>query len=66
MTVPGIRNFGKVDEYLYRGAQPKPEGIEDLKKLGIVTIVDLRWREARVGKERAHAESFGSKSYSKN
>ena len=34
MTVRGIKDFGKVDEYLYRGAQPKPKGIEELKKLG--------------------------------
>jgi len=60
MTVPGIKNFAKVDEYLYRGAQPKPEGIEDLKKLGIVTIVDLRGeRRGLMEKERAHAESLG-------
>jgi protein tyrosine phosphatase (PTP) superfamily phosphohydrolase (DUF442 family) len=60
MPVRGIKDFGKVDEYLYRGAQPKPEGIEQLKKLGIDTIVDLRGeRHALMEKERAHAESLG-------
>jgi protein-tyrosine phosphatase len=59
MTVPGIKDFGKVDEYLYRGAQPKPEGIEELKKLGIDTIVDLRGeRHGLMERERAHAESL--------
>jgi hypothetical protein len=42
MAVFGIKDFGEVNEYLYRGAQPKEEGIEELKKLGIDTIVDLR------------------------
>jgi tyrosine-protein phosphatase SIW14 len=38
----GIVNFGKVDERLYRGAQPDADGIRNLKKLGIKTIVNLR------------------------
>jgi protein tyrosine/serine phosphatase len=60
MTVRGIKDFGKVDEYLYRGAQPKPEGIGELKKLGIDSIVDLRGeRHGLMEKERAHAESLG-------
>ena len=60
MTVRGIKDFGKVDEYLYRGAQPKPEGIEELKKMGVDTIVDLRGeRHGLMEKERAHAESLG-------
>ena len=60
MAVSGIKNFGKVNEYLYRGSQPKEEGIEELKKLGIDTIVDLRGeRQGLMEKERAHAESLG-------
>ena len=60
MSVTGIKDFAKVDEYLYRGGQPKPEGIEELKKLGIDTIVDLRGeKHALMEKERAHAESLG-------
>jgi hypothetical protein len=60
MTVPGIKDFGKMNDYLYRGAQPKPEGIDELKKLGIDTIVDLRGeRHGLMEKERAHAESLG-------
>jgi len=54
MVVPGIKDFGKVNEYLYRGAQPKPQGIEELKKLGIDTIVHLRGeRRGLMEKERA-------------
>jgi protein tyrosine/serine phosphatase len=38
----GIKNFGKVNDKYYRGAQPTPEDVEKLKSLGIKTIVDLR------------------------
>ncbi len=38
----GIVNFGKVNDHLYRGAQPDALGIRDLKKLGIKTIINLR------------------------
>ena len=46
----GILNFGKVDEHLYRGAQPDAAGIQNLKKLGVKLIVNLRmpgddWKE---------------------
>lgn len=38
----GLSNLYKVSDDLYRGAQPKPTGVEELKKLGIKTIVNLR------------------------
>lgn len=38
----GIGNFGKVNENLYRGAQPDADGLANLKKLGIKTIINLR------------------------
>jgi protein tyrosine phosphatase (PTP) superfamily phosphohydrolase (DUF442 family) len=60
MSVPGISDFGKVNDYLYRGAQPKPEGIGQLKKFGIDTIIDLRGeRHGLVNRERRQAESLG-------
>ena len=37
-----IKNFGKVNEHLYRGSQPTQEQFAQLKKLGIKTIIDLR------------------------
>jgi hypothetical protein len=40
--VPGICDFGKVNDFLYRGAQPKAEGVDQLKKFDIDTVVDLR------------------------
>ena len=38
----GVTNFQKVDEHVYRGAQPTEQGFKSLAKLGIKTIVDLR------------------------
>jgi protein tyrosine phosphatase (PTP) superfamily phosphohydrolase (DUF442 family) len=37
-----VENFGKVNDNYYRGSQPDAEGLAQLKRLGIKTIVDLR------------------------
>jgi len=41
-TVEGVGNFQKVDDHVYRGAQPTPEGFSNLQKLGIKVVIDLR------------------------
>lgn len=38
----GVSNFGKVEDFYYRGAQPKDEDYGRLAALGIKTIIDLR------------------------
>jgi protein tyrosine/serine phosphatase len=38
----GVPNLHRISERLYRGAQPTAEGMEELKKLGIKTIISLR------------------------
>jgi protein tyrosine/serine phosphatase len=38
----GILNFGRIDDHLYRGAQPDAAGIARLKQLGVTTIINLR------------------------
>ncbi len=38
----GIRNFGKINDSLYRGAQPDAVGIRNLARLGIRSIINLR------------------------
>src|SRR6202790_1952872 len=40
--VQGIHNFYKVDDHVYRGAQPTDEGFQDLGKIGVKTVIDLR------------------------
>jgi protein tyrosine phosphatase (PTP) superfamily phosphohydrolase (DUF442 family) len=39
---PGLPNLHKVDDGLYRGAQPTEAGFQQLKSLGIKTVVNLR------------------------
>jgi protein tyrosine phosphatase (PTP) superfamily phosphohydrolase (DUF442 family) len=57
---PSIPNAGKISGQLYRGAQPRPGGLEELKKLGITTIVDLRGEDASLrNREKQEAESLG-------
>ena len=60
LRLPGLPNGGRVNDYLYRGAQPHPAGIQELKKLGITTIVDLRGENpTQRDSERQQAESLG-------
>ena len=37
-----IRNFGKMDNRFYRGAQPDESDYKDLKALGVKTVIDLQ------------------------
>jgi len=37
-----IRNFGKMDNRFYRGAQPNEQDYKDLKALGVKTVIDLQ------------------------
>ena len=58
--VPDVSDFGKVNEFLYRGGQPKGEGVLELKKFGIDTIVDLRGElHGLVQNEKDRAEALG-------
>lgn len=38
-----VRNFAKVDEGLWRGAQPDEAGFRALREMGVKTIVNLRY-----------------------
>jgi protein tyrosine/serine phosphatase len=42
MQAPGLPNLYKVSADLYRGAQPTTEGFQELKKLEIRTVVNLK------------------------
>lgn len=43
LELSGVPNLYKVSEGLYRGAQPSAEGLRQLEKLGIKTVVNLRF-----------------------
>ena len=38
----GILNFGKVTDTLYRGAQPDVAGFDNLQRLGVKSVINLR------------------------
>ena len=39
---PSLRNFHKVNEFVYRGGQPAPEHWDVIAKMGVKTVIDLR------------------------
>lgn len=43
LELPGLPNLHKVCDELYRGAQPTAEGMKELEKLGVKTVVNLRF-----------------------
>lgn len=52
--------FFKVDDRLYRGAHPTPEGFKQLSEMGVKTIINLRGEDPRhQGFDRALVESYG-------
>jgi len=58
LKLPGLRNGGRVNDFLFRGAQPREEGMPELKKLGVTTIVDLRGEDPGTrDRERQQAET---------
>lgn len=42
IQMQGVGNFFKITDYLYRSEQPTEEGMKNLKKMGIKTIINLR------------------------
>jgi len=60
LKLPGLRNGGRVNDFLFRGAQPREVGLSELKILGITTIVDLRGEDReKLNWERQRAEALG-------
>ncbi len=59
LKLAGLPRFGKINDSLYRGAQPYAEGLQQLKKLGVTTIIDLRGEDSgKIEWERKQAEAL--------
>ena len=56
LKVKGVIDFGEVTPTLYRGAHASPEGLRNLKEMGIQIVIDLRGRKRR---DEQVAEQFG-------
>lgn len=54
-----LPNFHQVNQQLYRGAQPKGDGLKKLSGLGVKTIVNLRGESEDTQVEEAQARSLG-------
>lgn len=52
-----IKNFGKMDDRFYRGAQPKEQDFKDLKALGVKTVIDLQ--DSPTSYEKRAVEGLG-------
>jgi tyrosine-protein phosphatase SIW14 len=60
LKLAGLPNAGKINDSLFRGAQPHAEGFQQLKSLGVTTVVDLRGEDPdKVAWERKQAEAAG-------
>jgi protein tyrosine phosphatase (PTP) superfamily phosphohydrolase (DUF442 family) len=60
LHIAGVPNSGKINDHLFRGAQPRDPGLLELKKLGVTTIVNLRDEDApKISWEEKRAASLG-------
>lgn len=57
----GVANFHVVNERLYRGGQPSDLGFQNLAKMGVRTVLDLREPDGRSQGEKKVVEAAGMK-----
>ena len=58
-ALPGLPNFGRVTDTLYRGGQPTPEGYLSLQRLGIQIVVDFRYNDDEIQAGRQASQALG-------
>ena len=56
-----LPNFAKVNDKLYRGAEPTKDGVAELKRLGIRTVIDAGNGTEDSAQERQWVEGTGMK-----
>ena len=54
-----LPRFNRVNEKLYRGAQPRPEGFKQLAERGITTVINLRDDDERALLEESQVKAAG-------
>ncbi len=55
----GITNFGRVNAELYRGAQPDAAALDQLQRLGVKSVVNLRGASSASELEERQAQQLG-------
>jgi tyrosine-protein phosphatase SIW14 len=58
-----LPNFHRVNERLYRGAQPKKDGLKKLASLGVKSILNLRGEDENTAAEQREAKELGLNYY---
>jgi hypothetical protein len=58
---PGVPNFGRVTDNLYRGGQPTSEGFTELRATGVGMVINFREDHSETTKEKREVESRGMK-----
>ena len=61
-----LPNFSQVNSTFYRGAQPTENGVKELAKMGVKTIIDLRGEDKLSEEEAVWAKNAGVKFVSVN
>jgi protein tyrosine/serine phosphatase len=54
-----VRNFGQVNENLFRGAMPTDQALQELKALGVTLVIDLREESRARQQEKQKVEQLG-------
>lgn len=57
----GVRNFARVTDTLYRGAQPSAAGFNALQHMGVGIVVNFRNEAKETSDEKREVESLGIK-----
>lgn len=54
-----VRNFGQVNDHLFRGGEPTPEALKELHDMGVKMVIDLEARGTLA--EKVEVEKLGLK-----
>ena len=58
-----LPNFRKVQDHLYRGAQPLAGGLKKLSEIGVKTVINLRGEDDLTRAEETEAKALGLRYY---
>lgn len=56
-----LPNFARINRNFYRGAQPTENGVKELARMGVKTIIDLRGADEHSEREKVWARNAGVK-----
>lgn len=63
MSLPTVRNFHQVNDWLYRGGQPDERQLQELYDFGIRAVISFRFRKSMQDWEREACKRVGLKFY---